>query len=103
MGALAYTVTASFVDPAVADQWLRWLTGGHVAEVLAAGAVAAEITVLDGPGHVLEVRYHFPSRPVFEEYERLHAPRLRAEGLRLFPPGRGISYQRSVGAVVYRS
>jgi hypothetical protein len=45
------------------------------------------------------VRYHFPSREAFAAYERDHAPRLRADGLRRFPPERGVSYRRSVGVV----
>lgn len=97
---ISYTVTATFADRAVADEWLRWLTAGHIAEVLAGGATDAELIALDGPTPTLEVRYHFPTRQSFDDYEKLHAPRLRAEGLRLFPPERGITYRRSVGAII---
>lgn len=100
--AFAYTVTATFAERAVALEWLRWLTNGHVAEILAAGATNVEITILDGPDLAVEVRYHFDSRAAFAEYEQLHAPRLRAEGLRLFPPERGIGYRRSTGEVIHR-
>jgi hypothetical protein len=99
MATVAYTVAATFTDDALADEWLRWLTGGHVAEVLAGGATAAEVVALDGPGRAFEVRYRFPSREAFAAYERDHAPRLRAEGLRLFPVEKGVTYCRSVGAV----
>jgi hypothetical protein len=40
---------------------------------------------------------------MFEDYERDHAPRLRAEGLRLFGPEKGAVYRRSLGTVVTTS
>jgi hypothetical protein len=67
--------------------------------VLAGGATAAEVVALDQPAHAYEVRYRFHSREAFDRYERETAPRLRAEGLQLFPPERGIAYRRSVGVV----
>jgi 8-oxo-dGTP pyrophosphatase MutT (NUDIX family) len=92
-----YTVGATFTEQAVADEWLAWLNGGHIAEVLAGGACDAEIVALEGATIAYEVRYHFPSRHAFAVYERDHAPRLRAEGLRLFPPERGVTYRRGTG------
>lgn len=68
-----------------------------------AGALAAEIVELDGAGgpRVFEVRYVFEDRAAFDAYERDHAPRLREEGLRLFPPAAdGLKYERSTGVVV---
>jgi hypothetical protein len=100
MAAIAYTVAVTFPDPALAAEWLRWLTEGHIAEVLAGGACDAEIVQLDGPEPAFEVRYHFPSRAAFARYEKEHAPRLRAEGLRRFPVEKGVVYRRSVGQVI---
>jgi hypothetical protein len=97
---LVYTVGATFPDAALAAEWLRWLREGHVAAVLAGGAADAEVTELDEPAHSFEVRYHFPSRAAFDRYLRDHAPALRAEGLRLFPPEKGVTYRRSVALVV---
>ena len=101
MPQIAYTVTATFQNSDLAEQWLRWLRDGHIAEVLAGGATHAEIVEIDGaaPARLFEVRYHFPSRHAFERYEQDHAPRLRAEGLKLFPVEKGISYRRSVGEI----
>ena len=96
-----YTVLARFDDPAVGSEWIEWLTGGHCAEVLAAGATDARLIRHEGPDTVVEVRYGFPDRRAFEEYERRHAPRLRREGLERFPPERGISYRRTVGEIVH--
>jgi hypothetical protein len=96
---VVYTVAAAFTDSALAEEWLRWLAEGHIAEVLAGGASDAEVIELDGPGRSFEVRYHFPSRQAFEHYEQVHAPRLRAEGLQRFPVEKGVTYRRSVGVV----
>jgi hypothetical protein len=102
---ISYTVTAEFDDAAVAREWVDWLRDGHLAEVLAAGAMDAEIVRFDreaagGLRTLCEVRYHFTSREAFAAYERDHAPGLRAAGLKLFPPQRGVRYQRSLGEVV---
>src|SRR5262245_18200429 len=100
MPTITYTVAVSFRDPTVADDWLKWLVDGHIADVIAAGALDAEIVELDGPHRSFEIRYHFRSRESFELYEKEHAPRLRAEGLKFFPPERGVIYRRTSGVVV---
>jgi len=99
MTLIAYTVRCRFEDDAIASAWLDWLRADHLAEVVAAGAIDAEAIRLDGAPCVCEIRYHFASREAFCAYERDHAPRLRAEGLKRFPPERGLRYERSVGEV----
>jgi hypothetical protein len=101
MSTLAYTVSVTFSDSQLADAWLAWLHGGHIADVLAGGATAAEIIEWDRPGpeRGFEVRYKFPDRATFTRYEQEHAPRLRAEGLQKFPSERGVKYERSMGMV----
>jgi dipeptidase E len=97
---LAYTVAATFADGSVAEEWLAWLRGGHVAAVLTGGAESAEIVEVDAEqGRAFEVRYRFGSREAFAAYERDVAPRLREEGLRRFGPERGVSYRRTTGLV----
>ena len=98
----AYTVACTFDDPAVANEWIGWLRDEHLAEVLAAGALDAEVIRVDGQLTRCEVRYHFTSREAFAAYERDHAPRLRAAGLQLFPTSRGLKYERSAGEVSFR-
>ncbi|HYT90861.1 MAG TPA: DUF4286 family protein [Gemmataceae bacterium] len=100
MSQIAYTVTVTLPDEATARDWLRWLTGGHIDDVLAAGASDAELVQLDEAGHSFAVRYHFASAEAFADYERDYAPRLRAEGLRLFPVEKGVAYRRCVGTVM---
>ncbi|MCB0216747.1 MAG: DUF4286 family protein [Chloroflexi bacterium] len=100
----AYTVHASFEgsDPGLIDAWIAWLAEGHLAEVLAAGALEASVLRLDdaaGTPPRCEARYRFPSRAAFEAYLRDSAPRLRAEGLARFPPESGIRYARSQGEI----
>ncbi|MBY0527852.1 MAG: DUF4286 family protein [Gemmataceae bacterium] len=102
MPELVYTVAVTLPDEETARQWVHWLREGHVADVIAGGATSAEIVVMDGSPYAYEVRYRFPSRDGFDRYERECAPRLRAEGLKLFPVERGIAYRRSVGVVVQR-
>ncbi len=97
MSEVLYTVAVTFRDASLAEQWLRWLRGGHIADVIAGGATSAEIVRMDGTEQSYEVRYRFPSREVFARYEQDHAPRLRAEGLSLFPVEKGVSYRRSLG------
>jgi hypothetical protein len=100
MRPIRYTVAVTFPDDETAERWLKWLRSGHVTEVLARGASAAEIVRCDGPVIEYEVRYCFPSRDDFDRYEREHAPRLRSEALRLFPPEHGIHYHRSTAVLL---
>jgi hypothetical protein len=100
MSYVVYTVTVSFTGEDLVSQWIEWMEGGHVAEVLAGGATAAEIVRLDLPEPTFDVHYRFPSREAFTAYERDHAPRLRAEGLRRFPVEKGVIYKRTLGTVV---
>lgn len=100
MPAIVYSVLATFQDSATVADWLRWLREGHITDVLAGGASDAEVIELDELARSFEVRYHFPSREAFARYEREHAPRLRAEGLKRFPAEKGISYRRTVGVVL---
>ncbi len=105
--AYAYAVLARGTDPAQRDRYLAWLIdGGHVRAVVQAGAQSGEVTVLDEPASnepdwAIETRYCFASKAAFEAYVRDHAPALRAEGLKLFPPDCGIRLERRAG-VVYR-
>ena len=97
---IAYSVTCTFQNESLAREWLEWIESEHLAEVIAAGAIDAEVVILDGNPMRCEARYHFASREEFNIYEREHAPRLRNEGLKKFPLTRGMSYVRSMGEVV---
>ena len=94
-----YTVSAEFTTQATAAEWLHWLKEGHIQEVLACGATAAEIVHLDDAVTAYEIRYVFPDRETYVRYRDEHAPRLQAEGLERFPESSGVQYQRSTGLI----
>lgn len=105
---IAYTVTAYFTNASVAQEWVDWLRNGHLAEVLAGGAIRAEVVRMDAalgtsgtPEVRCEARYHFADHDSFATYERDIAPGLRADGLKRFPPERGIRYERTVGTIEF--
>jgi hypothetical protein len=100
-GCFAYTVRARFADAATRSRFVAWLADGHLADVVRAGAVDAEIVELaaDDASRLgdVEVRYHFADEAAFAAYERGPAQALRAEGRAHFPPESGISMTRSTG------
>ncbi len=99
----AYTVACTFEDAAVAEEWIAWLRDEHLRDVCDAGAIDALVIRCDveaGAKPRCEVRYRFTSRAAFDAYVRDHAQRLRAEGLKRFPPERGLAYERSTGEIV---
>ena len=97
---LAYTVRCVIDDAEVAAEWIAWMQGTHLAEVVAAGAASAELVRLDGGPITCEARYTFESREAWERYDRDEAPRLRAKGLEAFPLSRGLRYERTTGELV---
>ena len=102
MGAIAYTVTATLPDQALASEYISWLEDGHVDQVLQHGAHTAMIVRITDPAPPIQVetRYIFANRQAFDRYLKEAAPRLRAEGIGRFPPERGIRFDRRVGEVV---
>lgn len=104
MPAIAYTVVASFPDESLCAEYAAWLQDGHIDQVLSKGGHSATLVRLDraSPGDParLEVRYLFPTREVFDRYVEHHAPALRADGLRRFPPERGVLFVRTIGEVI---
>ena len=96
-----YAVRSTFTDAAVRAEFLAWLAAGHLADVVRAGALDAEIIehelsadALAGSIADVETRYHFSSRAAFEAYASGPAIALRAEGAAKFPPARGIVMTR---------
>ena len=102
---MVYWVTATIPDAEVAAEYVAWLESGHLADVVRGGAMEAEMVILDAEGSGdsrirVVSRYVFSDRAAFAEYERLHAPALRAEGLARFGPSRGdraVQFARSAG------
>jgi hypothetical protein len=112
MAQIAYIVTATLPNRATAEEYLAWLREGHVADVIAHGALSGEIVLLDAAAGTaeaggqpegerrVEVRYRFGDRAAFDRYEREGALALRADGLARFGPDRRVRFERRVGEVV---
>lgn len=75
---------------------------GHIQSVIGGGALKGDIIRITDPAIPVQVetRYLFPNRQAFDRYTQTTAPMLRAEGLRRFPPERGVIFQRRLGEVV---
>ncbi len=103
MPSILYTVRTTCPSIQVRGRYLAWLSPNHVIEVMKGGATGARIILPDraddtAPASV-EAHYTFPSRKAFDDYVRLHAPALRADGLKHFPPESGLSYERSIAEI----
>ena len=85
---LVYEVNLEF-DRVIEADYRAWLAT-HMRDILALpGFTGAEVfEVLDPPptaGRIgLSVRYFMRDRAALDDYQREHAPRLRAEGLKRF-------------------
>lgn len=95
---LAYTVHVEFTDAAVCEEYVQWLTHGHLQQVIDGGAERATLIRIDA-SH-LEVRYRFASPEAFAAYEQGAAIALRADSAARFPASRGVTARRSVGTVI---
>lgn len=112
MPSILYTVRATCPNLQVRGRFLAWLSPNHVAQVLAGGATAARIILPDrisdpvrgepvesADRAVVEAQYVFLSRKAYDDYLRDHAPALRADGLKHFPPDSGVTYERQVAEI----
>jgi hypothetical protein len=100
MPAILYTVRATCPSVQVRGRFLSWLSPNHLLQVKGGGATAARV-VLPERAHetapaVVETQYVFPSRKVFDTYIRDHAPALRSDALKHFPPESGVTWERQV-------
>lgn len=100
---ILYTVRATCPTVQLRGRFLAWLAPNHLLAVKAGGATAARVVLPDREGDagpaVVETQYVFPSRTAFETYLREHAPALRADGLKHFPPESGVTFARQVAEI----
>jgi hypothetical protein len=94
-----YTVSCRIEDPLLETRWLGWLEREHIADVIAAGALSAEVVRRDGEGRVYDIHYRFKDSAAYDDYIENHAPRLREEGMKLFP--HGLAYARTSGEIIF--
>jgi hypothetical protein len=100
---ILYTVRATLPTLPQRGRFLAWLVPDHVLAVKAGGATAVRVVLPDRPSDqvsaTVETQYVFPSRKAFDTYLRDHAPALRADGQKHFPPESGITYERQVAEI----
>lgn len=103
MPRILYTVRVTLPNLQLRGRYLSWLVPDHVLAVKAGGATDVRVVLPDCAGvttpATVEVQYVFPSRKAFDTYLREHAPALRADGLKHFPPETGITHERQVAEI----
>jgi hypothetical protein len=103
MAKILYTVRTTCVSVQQRGRYLSWLVPDHVMAVKAAGAEGVRVVLPDLAKEdarvIVEVQYVFPSRKAFDTYGRDHAPALRADLLKHFPPGAGLAIERQVAEI----
>jgi hypothetical protein len=107
MAKVWYAVIATLPSSEIADEYVHWLEDGHVDAVIRAGAHSAMIIRLDrepaanlpDPARQVMTQYVFATRELFDRYVEHDAPTLRAEGLKLFGPERGVRMERRLGEI----
>lgn len=108
MPTILYTVRVTCPTVQIRGRFLSWLTPNHVQQVMAGGATSVRIVLPDrenDPGSAspelaeraaVETQYVFPSRKAMETYFRDHAPMLRADAMKHFPPESGVVFTRQI-------
>lgn len=99
MQAITQTITATFTEQAVAEEWVAFLREQQIDEMLANGASEAEILRVDNPSIMVEVRYRFASRSAFNLFQLNHGAKQMALMLSKFPPTRGVNFERSIAKI----
>jgi len=103
MPAILYTVRTTLPTAQLRGRFLAWLVPDHVLAVKAGGAEGVRVVlpdrVSDAAPAVVEVQYTFPSRKAFDAYIHDHAPALRADSLKHFPPESGAVFERQIAEI----
>jgi hypothetical protein len=103
MPKILYTVRATLPTVPQRGRFLSWLVPNHVLAVKAGGAEGVRVVLPDraneGAPAVVETQYVFPSRKAFDTYVRDHAPAMRADALKHFPPESGVNFERQVAEI----
>ena len=103
MPALLYTVRVTCPSLPVRGRFLAWLAPNHLLQVKAGGATTARVVLPDRADEsapaLVETQYTFRSRKALDTYLRDHAPALRADALKHFPPECGITFERQIAEI----
>lgn len=87
---LSYEVTIQLDDPSLGPALERYMTGRHIAEVVAAGRFR-DGRLERGEAGTYRSRYTVETRADLDRYLEEHAPRLRADFQQHFPDGLRLS------------
>lgn len=103
MPEILYTVRTTCRDLPQRGRVLSWLSPNHLLQVKAGGATAVRVVLPEttdpaGPARI-ETQYVFPSRRSFDTYLRDHAPALRSDALKHFPPESGVTFDRQIAEI----
>jgi hypothetical protein len=79
---IVYNVTVN-IDANVHDEWLAWMRSTHIPQVVNTGCfLESKLSRINGEeegGVTYSIMYVSPSKEKYEEYQKLHAPRLQKE------------------------
>ena len=103
MPSILYTVRTTCPSIQVRSRFLAWLSPNHLMQVMVGGATGARVVLPDrandAASGMVETQYTFPSRKAFDTYIRDHAPALRADAMKHFPPESGVTFERQVAEI----
>lgn len=103
MPAILYTVRTTCPNRQIRGRFLAWLSPNHLLQVKAGGATAVRVVLPDSPNDsetaIVETQYVFSSRKAFDAYIRDHAPVLRSDAMKHFPPESGVTFDRQVAEI----
>ncbi len=85
---IIYNVTIN-VDESIHDEWMKWMTGEHIPEMLKTGkftrALMTQVLVQEDLGGVTySIQYSCESRELLEAYYKTDAEKLRHDGFERF-------------------
>lgn len=104
MSKILYIVRATCRDAAQREVYQNWLVPHHTEGMMKFGATSVRVAlfeIADGAsGPAIEAHYTYDSREAFDTYVREHAPAMRGDSAKHFPPDCGIVFERRLGEFV---
>jgi len=102
MTQVRYTVTASMASQEILVEYIAWLKAGHAQALIDAGALSAEVNVIDteeSEGVKAEATYVFPSQESLQAYMDGPALVLREDGKTRWIDTGKISFTRRIAKI----
>lgn len=102
-GNVRYTVIATLISKEVLDEYVDWLTTGHVQALVERGsALSAEVQVIQGDEFRVSASYIFANLASYDTYVNGLALELRVEGIQKFvDTKKAIKFERSIGEIKF--